>query len=142
MHHPPRPLPAKVGSVVFVASALFMIWLGTMARAYYVPGLCLLVLAALLWSGRGLAILEAVLLLNQLSAVLLLALLLTGLAELLHLPKLDMAGIMLLLHLLTGGPLAAVIAIPLLLSLRRSRTLRGWFTWRTGRGAPVVEARS
>lgn len=144
MHPPSRPALASLASALLAAGGLFMIWLGTMATAYYVPGLCLLLLAALLWSGRGLRTFKAVLLINQVSAVLLLVLLLTGVADALHLPKLDLAGAMLLLNLLTGGPVAGVLSIPLLLSLHFRRTLPDWFGRHAARtrGALAVGAAS
>lgn len=132
MHPRSRPALATVASALLAAGGLFMIWLGTMATAYYVPGACLLLLAALLWAGRALKAFKAVLLANQISGVLLLVLLLTGLAEALRLPKLDLAGVMLLLHLLTGGPVAALLSIPLLLSLHFRPTLPDWFGRRVG----------
>lgn len=132
----PRPALATTASVLLAAGGLLMIWLGTMAKAYWVPGLSLLLLAALLWQGRALKVLEVTLLLNQLSAVLLLVLLLTGVADALHLPKLQLAGVMLLLNLLTGGPIAGVLSVPLLLSLHLRPTLRQWF----GRRAAPAQA--
>jgi hypothetical protein len=131
---------ATLMSALLAASGLFMFWLGTMASAYFVPGLCLLLLAALLWTGRALALFKSVLLLNQLSAVLLLVLLLTGVAEWLRLPKLDLAGVNLLLNLLTGGPLAGVLSVPLLLSLHFKRTLHDWFGRRQRRDTGAVAA--
>ncbi|MBN8508696.1 MAG: hypothetical protein J0L57_08810 [Burkholderiales bacterium] len=127
MHTIPRPALATTASVLLAAGGLFMVWLGTMAKAYWVPGLCLFLLAALLWQGRALKAFKAVLLLNQLSAIALLVLLLTGVADALHLPKLPLAGAMLLLNLATGGPIAGVLSIPLLLSLHFRPTLHRWF---------------
>ncbi len=122
-----RPLQAAIYAALLAASGLFMLWLGTMANAYYVPGACLLLLAFLLWTGRARKLFERLLTFNQLSAILLLVLLLTGIADALHLPKLDLSGALLLANLLTGGPLAAILAIPLLASLHFGKTLRGWF---------------
>jgi hypothetical protein len=122
-----RPLQATIFSALLAGSGLFMLWLGTMASAYYVPGACLLLLALLLWRGRAAKLFERLLTLNQLSAILLLVILLTGIADALHLPKLDISSVLLLINLLTGGPLAGILAIPLLPALHFGRTLRGWF---------------
>ncbi len=121
------PLQATIYSVLLAGSGLFMGWLGTMASAYYVPGACLLLLAFLLWKRRAPKLFERLLMVNQVTAILLLVVLLTGVAGALHLPKLDISGGLLLANLATGGPLAGILAIPLLASLHFGKTLRDWF---------------
>jgi hypothetical protein len=127
MIHRTRPTQVTIFAGLLVASGLFMLWLGTMALAYLVSGACLLLAALLLWRGAAFKWFEWLLLVNQISAVLLLLLLLTGIAGALHLPKLDLAGVLLLANLATGGPLMGILAIPVLLSLRFSRALPDWF---------------
>lgn len=122
-----RPAQATLLAALLGASGVFMLWLGTMATAYYVSGACLLLMATLLWRGRALKPFKVVLLANQLSAVLLLLLLMTPLAGWLHLPKLELAGVMLLLNLLTGGPLMGLWSMVLLGSMHFSRALPDWF---------------
>jgi hypothetical protein len=56
-----RPVQATIFAALLAGSGLFMIWLGTMASAYYVPGACLLLLALLLWKGRALRLFERLL---------------------------------------------------------------------------------
>jgi hypothetical protein len=132
------PLQARIYSVLLAGSGLFMGWLGTMASAYYVPGACLLLLAFLLWKHRAPKLFERLLVVNQATAILLLVVLLTGVADALHLPKLDISGVLLLANLATGGPLAGILAIPLLASLHFGETLRDWFG--VGAGAAAVPA--
>jgi hypothetical protein len=128
-----RPRQATIFAGFLVASGIFMLWLGTMAAAYFVPGACLLVQAILLWRGRAFRYFEGVMLVNQVTGlVLILALWLgAGLGDL----KLDIAGVMLLVNLLCGGPLMSLLAIPLLGALRFGTALPGWF--RSHRAAGV-----
>jgi hypothetical protein len=138
-----RPLQATIYSALLAGSGLFMMWLGTMASAYYVPGVCLLLLALLLWNGRAPKLFERLLTVNQATAILLLVVLLTGIADALHLPKLDISGVLLLANLLTGGPLAGILAIPLLASLHFGKALRDWFDARAaGAASTLVGARA
>ena len=132
---PTRPKQATAIAALLLAAGAFTLWLGTMATAYYVPGAVLIGAAVLLWTGRAGAVLKALLLGNQLSAILMLLMLLTPIAAWLHLPKLEIAGVMLLLHLATGGPLMSVLSIPLLGSMHFSRTLPDWFARRTASAA-------
>ncbi len=76
---------------------------------------------------RGLArkLFERLLLLNQLTAVVLILDLWLG--DALHLPKLDISGVMLIGNMATGGPLLGILAIPLLASFHFRNTLPDWF---------------
>lgn len=130
-----RPLQATIFSGALAVSGLFMIWLGTMASAYFVPGACLLLAAILLWRGAAFGFFEKLLTFNQVTAVLLLLVLLTGVAEALHLPKLNISGVLLLANLVSGGPLMGILAIPLLISLHFGKTLPGWFHPRAAEAA-------
>ena len=121
----PRPTQVSTYAALLAGSALFMIYLGTMAAGYYVPAACLSMQAALIWSGRGFRVFEWVMLLNQISGLVLIIVLLLG--DGLGTVKHDIAGTMLLLNLLLGGPLMSVLAIPILGSLRFSGVLPGWF---------------
>lgn len=120
-----RPLQATVYSGLLVVSAICMLLLGMNASAYYIPALCLFLLAFLLWNGRGFKLFERLLTLNQLTAIVLILVLWLG--DRLHLPKLDIAGVMLIANLVSGGPLAGILALPILGTLHFGKTLKGWF---------------
>jgi hypothetical protein len=120
-----RPAAVRAYTVLLVLSAIFMAALGWSASAYYVPALCLLLQALLLWFGRGYGLFKWVLLVNQVSGLLLILVLWLG--DGLGTTKLDIAGVMLLLHLLCGGPLMALWGGAILPALRRGKRLFQWF---------------
>jgi hypothetical protein len=120
-----RPAAVKVSVGALVASALVMAALGWSASAYYVPALCLLLQAALLWSGRGFGLFRSILLVNLLSGLALVLVLWLG--DGLGGRKLDVSGAMLLVHLLCGGPLMAAWGGLLLPALRRGTSIFQWF---------------
>ena len=120
-----RPAAVKAMVGVLVVSALVMAALGWSASAYYVPALCLLLQAALLWSGRGFGLFRSILLLNLLSGLALVLVLWLG--DGLGSRKLDVSGAMLLVHLLCGGPLMAAWGGLLLPALRRGTSVFQWF---------------
>lgn len=121
----PRPAQVSIYALLLAMSGFFMAFLGTMAAGYYVPAICLLLQAALVWSGRGFRVFEWVMLLNQISGLVMIVVLWLG--DGLDTVKHDIAGTMLLLNLLLGGPLMSVLAIPILGSLHFSRVLPDWF---------------
>ena len=120
-----RPLQARIFALLFILCSLFMGFLGLSAAGYFVPAICLLLQAALLWLGRGRALFTWLMLINLASGlVLILALWLgEGLGDL----KLDISGIALLTNLATGGPLMGVFAVPLLALLTFGTSLPAWF---------------
>lgn len=120
-----QPTAVRVYSVLLITSAVCMALLGWSASAYYVPATCLLLCAALLWRARGFAVFKGVLLLNQVSGLVLVLVLWLGdgLGNL----KLDLSGAMLLLNLLCGGPLMALLAMPLIPGLKHGHALFRWF---------------
>jgi hypothetical protein len=120
-----RPTQAVIFSILLVVSAIIMIYMGTYASAYYAPSVCLLLEALLLWRGKARKLFERLLLLNQLTAVVLILDLWLG--DTLHLPKLDISGVMLIGNMATGGPLLGILAIPLLASFHFRNTLPDWF---------------
>jgi hypothetical protein len=120
-----RPAAVRAYAVLLVLSAIFMAALGWSASAYYVPALCLLLQALLLWFGRGYRLFKWILLVNQVSGLLLILVLWLG--DGLGTTKLDIAGVMLLLHLLCGGPLMAIWGGAILPALRRGKRLFQWF---------------
>jgi hypothetical protein len=125
-----RPMQVRVFSLLLALSGIFMALLGWSASAYYVPALCLGLLALLLWAGRGGALFKWVLVLNQVAGlVLILALWLGDRIGLGH-AKLDVSGVALLLNLLCGGPLAAVLGGLMLPGLRSGKRLFTWFNAR------------
>lgn len=94
-----------------------MALLGWSASAYYVPALCLLLQGALLWRGKGYAVIKGTIALNQVSGLVLVLVLWLGGG--LGATKLDISGVMLLLNLLCGGPLLTLFALPMLNSMRK-----------------------
>ncbi|MDO8698724.1 MAG: hypothetical protein Q7J74_16670 [Pseudomonas sp.] len=120
-----RPTQAALFATLLLASSIFMAFMGMSASGYFVPAVCLFLQAVLLWRGRAFKLFEWVMLLNQLSGLVLILMLWLGdgLGDL----KLDIAGAMLLLNLLTGGPLMSLLSIAILGSLRLSKPLPEWF---------------
>jgi len=125
-----RPTQVRVYSLLLVLGGVFMALLGWSAGAYYVPAMCLGLLALLLWSGRGGGAFKWVLVLNQMAGlVLILALWLGDRIGLGH-AKLDVSGVALLVNLLCGGPLASILGGLMLPGLRSGRRLSTWFSAR------------
>jgi hypothetical protein len=120
-----RPTAVKAYSFLMLLGTVFMALLGWSASAYYVPALCLLLQAALLWSGRSYGLFRWILILNQSSALVLILVLWLG--DGLGDRKLDVSGAMLLVNLLCGGPLMAVLGALILPTLRRGKGLFHWF---------------
>ncbi len=125
MHASARPFLAQIFVLLLVASGLFMAWLGLSAAGYFVPALCLLLQALLLWLGRGLSAFTGIMLVNQAAGLVLILVLWLG--DGLGHAKLDISGVSLLLNLLCGGPLMSVLAIPLLALLHFDAKLPAWF---------------
>lgn len=125
MSLPSRPTLVKAYAALLVIGAALMALIGWSANAYLVPALCLLLQALLLWRGRGFALFKWILVINQVSGLVLILVLWLGkgLGDL----KLDIAGVMLLVNLLAGGPLLSILAIGLLPSLHSGRRLFSWF---------------
>jgi len=125
-----RPAAVRAFSLLLAASGIFMAMLGWSASAYYVPALCLGLLAALLWSGRAGGLFRWVLVLNQVAGLtLVLALWLGDRVGLGH-AKLDISGVALLVNLLCGGPLASVLGGLMLPGMRSGKRLFNWFAAR------------
>ena len=124
-----RPTQATLFTALLLVSSLLMAYAGSMAVGYFVPAVCLLLQAVLLWQGKAFKLFEWVMLLNQLSGIVLILMLWLGdgLGDL----KLDIAAAMLLLNLLCGGPLMSILSIGILGSLRVSKQLPKWFLART-----------
>jgi hypothetical protein len=125
-----RPTQVRVLSLLLVLSGIFMALLGWSASAYYVPALCLGLLALLLWSGRGGAFFKSVLVVNQVAGLVLILVLWLGDRIGLGHAKLDVSGVALLVNLLCGGPLAAILGALMLPGLRRGKGLFAWFNAR------------
>jgi hypothetical protein len=118
-------MQATLYAALLLASSFFMAFMGLSASGYFVPAVCLLLQGVLLWRGRAFRFFESVMLINQLTGLTLILMLWLGdgLGDL----KLDIAGIMLLLNLLCGGPLMSLLAIAILGSLRFSKQIPDWF---------------
>lgn len=120
-----RPTSIKVYVVLMILSAIFMAFLGWSASAYYVPAICLILQAMLLWRGKGFPFFKGILFVNQISGLILILVLWLG--DGLGTTKLDISSVMLLVNLLCGGPLMAILAIPLIPSLKNGHRLFQWF---------------
>jgi hypothetical protein len=120
-----RPTAVRIYTALLVLSAIFMALLGWSASAYYVPAACLLLQALLLWRGRGYGLFKWTLLVNQASGLVLILVLWLG--DGLGATKLDIAGVMLLLNLLCGGPLMVIWGGAILPTMRKGKRLFLWF---------------
>lgn len=119
-----RPFSAKLIALLLALGGLATGYVGLSAYGYLVPAAVLLLLATLLWQGRGRRFVIATATLNLFSQLLLDGVLLLGggLGPL----KLDIAGSALLLNIASGGPALFALSIPLLLTLFLSSRLRQW----------------
>ncbi len=126
-----RPLEVVVFSALLAASALFMMFLGEMAHAYYAPALCLALVAILLWSARAPKLFKVLLLLNQLTAiVLILAIAYRRAVQPAETLTLDISSLALIGNMLFGGPVLAILSVPLLALLARGKRLPAWLASR------------
>lgn len=122
-----RPTAVRVFSFVLVLSGIFMAMLGWSASAYYVPAMCLGLLALLLWSGRARGFFKWTLVLNQVAGLVLILTLWLGDRVGLGHAKLDVSGVALIVNLLCGGPLASIVGGLMLPGLRSGQRLSNWF---------------
>ena len=122
-----RPTAVRVFSFLLMASGIFMAMLGWSASAYYVPAMCLGLLAVLLWSGRARGWFKWTLVLNQVAGLVLILTLWLGDRVGLGHAKLDVSGVALLVNLLCGGPLASILGGLMLPGLRSGQRLFNWF---------------
>lgn len=122
-----RPKQVGVYATLLLLSGLFMALLGWSASAYYVPAMCLGLLALLLWWGRGGAVFKWVLVANLAAGLVLILTLWLGDRIGLGHAKLDVSGAALLVNLLCGGPLASLLGGLLLSGLRTGRPIFAWF---------------
>lgn len=125
MQEPSRPRMVKVHAALLLAAALLMALIGWSANAYFVPALCLLLQALLLWRGRSFGLFRWIIVVNQVSGLILILVLWLG--DGLGDSKLDIAGVMLLVNLLCGGPLMSILAVAILPALHKGRRLFDWF---------------
>ena len=122
-----RPTAVRIFSFLLVVSSIFMAMLGWSASAYYVPAMCLGLLAVLLWSGRARGFFKWTLVLNQVAGLVLILTLWLGDRVGLGHAKLDVSGVALLVNLLCGGPLASILGGLMLPGLRSGQRLFNWF---------------
>lgn len=133
MNNRVRPLQTSLYSGLLLSSGLVMCVLGVSTGAFFfVPAAALFLQAFLLWRGMAPRFFAGLLNLNQITSGVLLLLAWTGLTDSLSLPILDVAAVLLVASLITGGPLMAILAIPLLINLHFGKTLPGWFASRAG----------
>lgn len=125
-----RPLVVWTFCAAMLICTLVMGWVGSMAAGYLVCTIALALEAVLLWTGRAKTVFSLVLLVNQASGLALILVLWLGapLGDL----KLDISGVSLLVNLAFGGPLLALLALPLILLMRFGATLPAWFAERHG----------
>lgn len=122
-----RPTSVKVFTLLLVVAGMFMAMLGWSASAYYVPAMCLGLLALLLWSGRARGVFKWTLVVNQVAGLVLILTLWLGDRVGLGHAKLDVSGVALLVNLLCGGPLASILGGLMLPGLRGGQRLFNWF---------------
>lgn len=133
MNNRVRPLQTSLYSGLLLSSGLVMCALGFSTGAFlFVPAAALFLQAFLLWRGMARRFFAGLLNLNQLTSGVLLLLAWTGLTDSLSLPFLDVAAVLLVASLITGGPLMAILAIPVLINLHFGKTLPDWFALREG----------
>ena len=123
-----RPTQATIFSILALLVAIFALYLGTMAYSFAVMAVSILLSAFWLWSGRGLKPFKTVLVLNQVTGIALIALIAYRKIVLPYEDfTLTLSGIALVGNVLVGGPLLALIAIPLLPKLSNGKPLGDWF---------------
>ncbi len=120
-----RPAQVKIFVPLMLVSAVIMTLIGWSANGYYIPAICLLLQAFLLWRGMAFGLFRWILILNQISGLVLVLVLWLG--DGLGYAKLNIAGVSLLANLLFGGPLMAILAIGLLPALHKGKRLFQWF---------------
>lgn len=120
-----RPGSARILAMVMLILGFLIGYIGLSANGYLVPAATALLMAALLWLGKGGRLFKVVTLVNLLSGTLLVLVLAFG--DFLGDHKLDVSGVSLLVNLLTGGPAVALVAPALLLGLRPGKPLHTWF---------------
>ena len=124
-----RPARVRVLSVLLLLAGLFAAMLGWSASAYYYTAGCLVVLAALLWTGRAGALLRWVLVVNVAAGLVLVLVLWLG--DGLGHAKLDVSGVAFLVNHFLGGPFASLLAPVILAGFRPGGSLAAWFGART-----------
>jgi hypothetical protein len=126
-----RPFQVTLFSLLLFLSAVFMLFLGTSASAYYLPSVCLLITAYCLISARNAALFKTILVLNQITAIVLIGFIAY---RKIMLPAeemtLSISAVALIGNLVFGGPFLGVLSIPLLLQLSFGQTLSTWFNSR------------
>ena len=123
-----RPTQATIFSILALLVAIFALYLGTMAYSFAVMAVSILLSAFWLWTGRSLKPFKAVLVLNQVTGIALIALIAYRKIVLPYEDfTLTLSGIALVGNVLVGGPLLALIAIPLLPKLSNGKPLGDWF---------------
>ena len=125
MNHRFRPKSVSVLTALLLTSAAIMAVIGWAAHAYYVSALCLALQAVLLRTGRGLALFRSILIVNQVSGLVLVLVLWLG--DALGNAKLDVTGVMLIVNVLTGGPLMSILGMAIMPVLRQGKRASAWF---------------
>lgn len=124
-NHQPRPLIVDIFTALLGFAAVLTCFVGLSASGFLVPAATLLLLAVLVWVGRAKGLIIGILIACIVAGAG--QDLVVGLGDDLGRTKLDIAGVLLLIHLLCGGPLAAFIGLPLLAALKWSKSLSLWF---------------
>jgi len=119
-----RPWIASAFAALLALSGLATGYVGLSANGFLVPAAVMLLLGGLVWFGAGLRTVAAIVALNLACGSLLDLVLALG--ESLGTHKLDVAGVLLLANIATGGPLVSLLAVPLLAALWFSSSFRTW----------------
>lgn len=130
MQQTDRPGSARLLAVALLILGALVGYFGLSANGYLPPAAIAMLMAVLLWLGKGGPFFRAVTIINLISGTLLVLVLAFG--DFLGDRKLDVSGVSLLVNLLTGGPAVALVAPGLLLGLRRGKPLDTWFNTANG----------
>lgn len=122
-----RPIQVIVFSILLFISAIFMLYLGTMASAYSLMSITLFMAAYSLWNAWKSNILKIILILNQVSA---LALIILIAYRKIALPieevTLDLSGLALVINIIVGGPFMGILSGILLTMMKDGKPITVW----------------
>lgn len=127
-----RPTQVTVFSALLFGAAIFTLFLGTMASAYYLMSISLFISTYCLWTRWKPSVFKGFLLLNQLTAIILIVLIAyRKIALPMEDVTLSISGLALIGNVLVGGPFLGILSIPLLTLLSRGKTLPAWLASRS-----------
>jgi hypothetical protein len=131
-----RPTQVSVFSALLLTSAVFAVYLGTMASAYYVMSAGLFFTAYSLWNAWNPKAFKVLVIINQLSGlVLILAISWRRLAQPDEDLTLSISGVALIVNVFFGGPFLGILGVPLLGLLNFGTILPSWMASGAKQGA-------